>query len=106
MNVRLTIRGRQFNVRTDEDGNELVELAQKLDQRLAEQASRSRSFDEHSVVVITALNILSEYKQLHDSLSARINQLEEELSRVVGGFEGLVSSSSETSIPDDLSSAN
>ena len=90
MNVRLTIRGRQFNVRTDEDGTELEKIGQELDRRLSEQAARSRSFDEHSVVVITALNILSEYHQLHQSLTSRIQQLETELDRVVSGFEAVL----------------
>ena len=60
MNVQITIRGRQFIVRSDDDGSKIRNMAKELDNKLSEQATRARTFDEHSVAIITALIILSE----------------------------------------------
>lgn len=79
MNVQIVIRGRQFNVRTPEDGTAIKEAAEDLDQRLSEQAERSRSFDEHSVVVITALNLISEMQMMRTEFDEQLHDLQAEV---------------------------
>ena len=57
MNVQIVIRGRQFNVKTL-DGESIQRRAKELNRRLAEQNERSSSFDEHSILMITAAFII------------------------------------------------
>ena len=47
MNVQVTIRGRQFNFRTDDDGAKLKSMADDLNERLSSQAGRSKTVDEY-----------------------------------------------------------
>ena len=79
MNVQIVIRGRQFNVRTPEDGSAIKEAAAELDKRLTEQAERSRSFDEHSVVVITALNLISEMQMMRNDFDDQLRDIQQEV---------------------------
>ena len=90
MNVQITIRGRQFNVRTDDDGSKIRKMAKELDEKLTEQATRSRTFDEHSVAIITALNILSESFLVREQMAERIGELERELSSVIAMLESVL----------------
>ena len=89
MNVQITIRGRQFTVRTPEDGSAIRAAAEELDQRLTEQVERARTFDEHSVVVITALNLVSELQLLRKEYQEQLLELHaevEELEKMVGNL--------------------
>jgi cell division protein ZapA (FtsZ GTPase activity inhibitor) len=79
MNIQIVIRGRQFHVRTPEDGSAIQKAAADLDQRLSEQAERSRSFDEHSVVVITALNLISEMQMMRQEFDDQLRDLQMEV---------------------------
>ena len=90
MNVQILIRGRQFNVRTDDDGSKIRAMAKELDSKLTEQANRARTFDEHSVAIITALNILSESFLMREQMSERIEELERELASVIAMLESFI----------------
>ncbi len=90
MNVQITIRGRQFNVRTNDDGSQLQRMAVALDRRLEEQAGRARTFDEHSVTVITALNLMSELHLLREQLAERLDDLERDLESIMAMMESLL----------------
>ena len=90
MNVHITIRGRQFNVRTNDDVATIQNMAAALDRRLNEQAERARSFDEHSVAVITALNLMSELFLVREKLSEQIEDLERDLESVMAMLESLL----------------
>ncbi|MAA78356.1 MAG: hypothetical protein CL916_03785 [Deltaproteobacteria bacterium] len=79
MNIQIVIRGRQFHVRTLEDGSAITEAAADLDKRLTEQAERSRSFDEHSVVVITALNLISEMQMMRNEFDDQLREIQQEV---------------------------
>lgn len=79
MNIQIVIRGRQFHVRTPEDGSAIKEAAADLDKRLTEQADRSRSFDEHSVVVITALNLISEMQMMRNEFDDQLREIQQEV---------------------------
>ena len=79
MNIQIVIRGRQFTVRTPEDGSSIRRAAEDLDRRLEEQSERSRSFDEHSVVVITALNLISEMQMMQREYDEQLKELQGEI---------------------------
>jgi cell division protein ZapA (FtsZ GTPase activity inhibitor) len=57
MQVRITIRGREYTVRGDEEEGDIQALAADLDRRMVETAERTRSFDDYTVAMLTALNI-------------------------------------------------
>lgn len=89
MNIQITIRGRQFNVRTPSDGEAIIAAAKELDQRLGEQHERARTFDEHSLVVITALNLIAELQLLQkerDDQLAEIQTEVEELEEIISNL--------------------
>ena len=90
MNVQISIRGRQFNVRTTDDGKAIQKMAAELDLRLSEQAGRARSYDEHSVAVITALNLMSELHLVRQQLAEKIEDAERELESIMSMLESLL----------------
>ena len=47
MNVQFSVRGRTFNVRTEDDGDVLKRLAKALDEKMTAQAAVARKLDEH-----------------------------------------------------------
>ncbi len=83
MQVRITIRGRQYTVRGDDAGEDIQVIAQELDRRLAEVAGRTRSFDEYTVAVLTALNLISENRRLRQSVVRRLDELDREAAATV-----------------------
>jgi cell division protein ZapA (FtsZ GTPase activity inhibitor) len=90
MNIQFTIRGRPFNVRTDDDGLRLKTMVADLDQRLKKQADRSKKLDEHSVAIITALDLMDEGQMEREKLLERIESLEKELSSTIAMVESLL----------------
>ena len=76
MQVRITIRGREYTVRGDENEDDIQALAADLDRRMAETAERTRSFDEYSVAMLTALNIASELQALRREVAERLDGLD------------------------------
>ena len=97
MNVQISIRGRQFNVRTTDDGSSIRRMAADLDQRLGDQASRARSYDEHSVAVITALNLMSELHLVRQQLADKVENVERELESIIAMLESLLPETKEAS---------
>ena len=90
MNVQISIRGRKFNVRTNDDEEVIRRMAEELDRRLDEQSSRARSFDEHSVAVITALNLMSELHLMRTQLAAQVEDIERDLESVMAMLESFL----------------
>ena len=90
MNIQFTIRGRTFNVRTEDDGSKLKTLASSLDDRLKKQAERARKMDEHSIAIITALDLMDEAQLERDRLLERIESLEKELDSTIAMVESLL----------------
>ena len=79
MKVQITIRGRQYTVRSDEDGVDLAALAAYVDDRMSEVASRSPSLDDYTVAMLAALNIASEFERHRRRLDERLAALDREL---------------------------
>ncbi|HCH61327.1 MAG TPA: cell division protein ZapA [Deltaproteobacteria bacterium] len=76
MQIRITIRGRQYTVRGDEPAEEVQAVARDLDARLEEVASRTRSFDEYTVALLTALNLASELHQLRRRTLSELGEID------------------------------
>lgn len=76
MQIRITIRGRQYTVRGDESADEVQAVARDLDARLEEVASRTRSFDEYTVALLTALNLASELHQLRRRTLSELGEID------------------------------
>lgn len=81
MKVQITIRGRTYALRSDED-EDLQAIASFVDQKMGEVASRSPRMDEYTVAMLAALNIASEYERFRRSALSEILELERELASI------------------------
>jgi cell division protein ZapA (FtsZ GTPase activity inhibitor) len=90
MNVRINIRGRSYTVRGDDGAAEVESVARDLDARLAEVASRTRSLDEYTIALLTALNLASELHRLRKQLSTQLADLDREVASVAAILESAV----------------
>lgn len=90
MQVRITIRGRQYTVRGDDNADTVNAVARDLDARLEEVASRTRSFDEYTVALLTALNLASELRQLREQVRDRLGEVDREAAAVEAMLEAML----------------
>ena len=58
MATQITIRGRQYTVRSDEPSEDLHAVAKYVDGKMGELASRSSTFDDYTVAMLAALHPL------------------------------------------------
>jgi cell division protein ZapA (FtsZ GTPase activity inhibitor) len=87
MQVRITIRGREYTVRGDENSDDLQRLAADLDRRMIETAERTRSFDEYTIAMLTALNIASELHQFKAQVADRLDEIDRDAASVAAMIE-------------------
>lgn len=87
MQVQITIRGRQYTVRGDERGEDIREAAADVDARMAEMLGRSRSFDEYTVALLTALNLASELRRLRAQMRTQLDDLDREAASIAALIE-------------------
>lgn len=87
MQVSITIRGRQYTVRGDDPADDVEAVARDLDQRLEEVASRTRSFDEYTIALLTALNLASELRRLRREMVGRLDELDRDAASVAAVLE-------------------
>lgn len=87
MQVRITIRGRQYTVRGDDSTEDVEAVAADLDQRLTEVASRTRSFDEYTVALLTALNLASELRRLRQQVARELGDIDREAASIAAILE-------------------
>ena len=78
MKVQITIRGRQYTVRSDEEDEDLQAIAQYVDAQMAE-VSRGRSMDEYTVAMLAALNIASEFDRFRRRVDIEFGLIDREL---------------------------
>ena len=87
MQTRITIRGRQYTVRGDDPAEDVQAVAEELDARLVEVAERTRSFDEYTVALLTALNLASELRRLRQRTAERLTELDRDVASVAAILE-------------------
>lgn len=90
MQVKITIRGRQYTVRGDEAGGDIQQIAREVDARMAEVASHTRSFDEYTIALLTALNLASELQQLRRQVATRLDDFDREVASVAAMLEAVL----------------
>jgi cell division protein ZapA len=90
MQVRITIRGRQYTVRGDDNEEEVQQVARELDARLSEVASRTRSFDEYTIALLTALNLASELHRMRKQMQGRLGEIDREAASLAAMLESML----------------
>ena len=88
--VQINIQGRSFTIRTSDDGEQLRRIASELNERLNSQSSRARHFDDYSVAIITALNIMSELDELRQKQVTQLADIDQTLVSIAAAVEALV----------------
>ncbi len=101
MQVQITIRGRQYTVRGDDNEEEVATVARELDARLAEVASRTRSFDEYTIALLTALNLASELRQLRTQVKNRLSEVDREAASLAAMLDSLMPADGDGSTEGD-----
>jgi cell division protein ZapA (FtsZ GTPase activity inhibitor) len=87
MQIRITIRGRDYTVKGDDNAEDLQQLAADLDRRIAETAERTRSFDEYTIAMLTALNLASELHQMKGQVASRLDEIDRDAASVAAMVE-------------------
>ena len=90
MQVRINIRGRQYTVRSDDPEADIEAVAAELDRRMADVAGSTRSFDEYTVAMLTALNLASELRRLRHQVAGRLDELDHQAASIGAILEALV----------------
>jgi cell division protein ZapA (FtsZ GTPase activity inhibitor) len=86
MKVQISIRGRSYTVRSDQD-EDLPAIAAYVDARMADIAGRGTA-DDYTVALLTALNIASEFERFRRQVEADLAAVERDVSAaavLVGG---------------------
>jgi cell division protein ZapA len=78
MKVQISIRGRSYTLRSDED-EDLPAIARYVDRKMAEIADRSPRMDDYTIAMLTALNIASEFDRFRRDVDAQLSNLDREL---------------------------
>lgn len=90
MNVQFSVRGRTFNVRTDDDGELLKRIAQQLDTKINAQAVAASKLDEPSLAIITALDMLHEAALEKHRLADELEAIQVQLDTALSFLESMV----------------
>lgn len=80
MTVQITIRGRQYSLRSDEPEEDLAAIAAYVNGKMDEVARSS--FDEYTVALLSALNIASEYHRFRREVAEKLEGYERELATI------------------------
>ena len=90
MNVQFSVRGRTFNVRTEDDGELLKRIAKQLDEKISAQAAVARKLDEPSLAIITALDMLHEVELEKHRLADELEEIQAQLDAALSMLESMI----------------
>lgn len=76
MATQITIRGRQYTLRSDEPSEDVEAVAAYVDRKMAEIARSS--FDEYTVALLACLNVASEFHRFRKRVNADLEELDKE----------------------------
>ena len=75
--VKVTICGKDFNLKTDEEPEYLIGLAKKVDEEIANMVSATESMSIQSAAILVALSAFDEAKKSSDSIDNIRTQIKE-----------------------------
>lgn len=78
MKVQISIGGRKYTLRSDED-EDLPAIAAYVDRKMAEIGGRGARIDEHTLALLTALNIASEFDRFRREVDGELASLDRDL---------------------------
>ena len=79
MKVQITIRGRRYTVRSDEDDFDLVAVAKYVDDKMTEIGERTPSLDDYTVAMLAALNIAEEFERYRGRVTSELDEIDREV---------------------------
>ena len=89
MQKQITILGRSYTLRADED-DDLEQAAADVDRRLRAMVGKSPAFPEYTAALLTALNLASELRAVKQRFRARLHELDHQAAAVEAVLEAAV----------------
>jgi len=83
--VQISIRGRTYTVRSDEDDVDIQEVAAYVDAQMQKVSGRSPHMDPYTVAMLAALNIASEFKRYTNEADRILQELDADLDVALAG---------------------
>lgn len=78
MRVQITLRGRSYTVRGDEDEDPAA-MARIVERTMEDLATRSPTLDDYTVAILAALNLASQLDRLHRAVDGELEGLDRDL---------------------------
>jgi cell division protein ZapA len=75
--VTVTIKGQEYTIRTDSDEDHVKAVASVVNERLDFLGRKSQTISTVNLMVLTLMNVASDYLQLQLELSSMVERLEE-----------------------------
>lgn len=98
MKVQVTIQGRTFTIRSDEEGLDLPAIGRFVDGRIGEIRGRAPAgLDDYTVAILTCLNLASDLERYRRRLDGELAVLDQELASAELVLQSLLPTPS----PDD-----
>jgi len=98
--VDVEIRGRNYQLRSDDDPAYVRALAEMVDKRMAIVEANTKTVDSIRLAVLAALNLADEYCRLRDEYEGRIEDLERERERLGSMIDEALEEEHKISLPD------
>jgi cell division protein ZapA (FtsZ GTPase activity inhibitor) len=78
MRVQISLRGRSYTVRSDEDEDPAA-MARIVDRTMSDLSSRSPTLDDYTVAILAALNLASQLDRLQRAVDGELEGLDRDL---------------------------
>ncbi|MFK7931212.1 MAG: cell division protein ZapA [Myxococcota bacterium] len=80
MKVQISVRGRTYTVKSDEDDVDIEAVAQYVDDRMNEISTRgSAGMDEYTVAMLACMNIASDFERYRRQVGEEFRAIDREL---------------------------
>ena len=90
MTIQIAVRGRKYTVKSDEDGVDIQRIADYVDQRMSEVASRASGLDEYTIAMLAALNIASDFERFRQQVDEEMAVMDRELASTLVLLESVL----------------
>jgi cell division protein ZapA (FtsZ GTPase activity inhibitor) len=96
---QITILGRTYNVRADEN-DDIERAAADVDRRMRAMSGRGSSMDNYTVALLTALNLASEVQSIRRRTRARLDEMERDVAAVEAVLEAAIADADAAGVED------